>query len=46
MANQVNKDGQFDPDKELTHQFLVGCLVLVVLFVVLSGVIGYLWLNR
>jgi hypothetical protein len=46
MANKLNKDGQYDPDAELTRQFLVGCVVLFVLFVVLSGVIGYLWLNR
>jgi len=43
---KMNKDGQYDPDAELTHQFLVGCAVLFALFVALSGLIGYLWLAR
>lgn len=46
MSNKLNRDGQYDPDAELTRQFLVGCGILFVLFVVLSGVIGYLWLMR
>jgi hypothetical protein len=43
---RFDHDGQYDPDAELTHQFLVGCLVLLGLFVLLSGLIGYLWLAR
>jgi hypothetical protein len=46
MANKLDKDGQYDPDAELTRQFVVGCVVLLVLFVVISGLIGYLWLQR
>lgn len=46
MAIKTDRDGQFDPDAELTHQFLVGCAVLVVLFIVISGVIGTIWLMR
>ena len=46
LANKLDKDGQYDPDAELTRQFLVGCGVLFVLFVLLSGLIGYLWLSR
>ena len=34
---------QYDPDAQLSRMFGVGCLVLVIVFLVGSAVIGWIW---
>ncbi len=36
---------QYDPDAELARMFRVGCVVLVIVFLIGSALIGYLWLH-
>ena len=44
-SDQGRPTEQYDPDAEFGRMFLVGCLVLVAVFLVGSALIGYLWLH-
>jgi hypothetical protein len=44
-SDQGRPTKQYDADAETGHMFLVGCAVLVVVFVVGAALIGYLWLH-
>jgi hypothetical protein len=47
MARLTSDEGrpteQYDPDARLARMFGVGCLVLVVVFLIGSALIGWFW---
>lgn len=47
MARHIpgQPDRQYDPDAEFFRQYGVGCLVVFVAFLLLSGLIGWFWLR-
>jgi hypothetical protein len=45
QSDQGRPTEQYDPDAQFGRMFLVGCGVLVVVFVIGAAVIGYLWLH-
>jgi hypothetical protein len=43
MRAEGKPDVPYDPDAQTGRMFLVGCGVLVLVFIVGSALIGYLW---
>jgi hypothetical protein len=45
MPTQRRAEKQINPDAELTRAFGVGCMVLLVAFLLLSVAVYYFWTN-
>ena len=43
MANERPPDKQLDPDRFVGTQFAVGCVVLVIAFLMLSAAVYWFW---